>query len=157
MVDVVDRQTRSRMMSGIRGANTKPEIMIRKSLHSRGFRYRLHSKGLPGKPDIILPKYRVAIFVHGCFWHCHDCHLFKWPSTREQFWRNKLTQNAARDRKNTEALMGCGWRVLVIWECSIKNTDSATQEKVIDLAEKFITGSDNYLELATLNPARLPE
>jgi len=149
MVDVVDRQTRSRMMSGIRGANTKPEIMIRKSLHSRGVRYRLHSKGLPGKPDIILPKYRVAIFVHGCFWHCHDCHLFKWPSTREKFWKEKLSQNAARDKRNTEALLTHGWRVLVIWECSIKNKDAAAVTRIIDRAEEFITSADSYLELSS--------
>ena len=147
MVDVVDRQTRSRMMSGIRGKNTRPEIMIRKSLHSRGFRYRLHPKDLPGKPDITLPKYRVAVFVNGCFWHCHGCQLFKWPKTRKRFWRTKLTQNAARDKTNTETLMKLGWRVLIIWECSIKNRDATAVAKTIDLAEEFITGSNCYAEL----------
>ena len=93
MADVVDRKTRSRMMSGIRGKNTRPELLIRKGLHARGFRFRLHDKRLPGKPDLVLPKYSAVIFVHGCFWHGHDCHLFKWPQSRREFWRKKITRN----------------------------------------------------------------
>ena len=147
MVDVVDRQTRSRMMSGIRGTNTKPELMVRKSLHSRGFRYRLHTKGIPGKPDLVLPKYRTVIFVHGCFWHRHDCTLFKWPKTRETFWRDKLTKNTERDKRNVAALLSDGWRVLVIWECALKGADPSHQKATIDKAEQFIVGASNYLEL----------
>ena len=119
MADVVDPATRSRMMSGIRGKNTKPELLIRKALHARGFRYRLHCD-LPGKPDICLPKHRAVIFVHGCFWHGHECHLFKWPATRPEFWRAKIGRNREVDRAAVERLQEWGWRVCVIWECSIK-------------------------------------
>src|SRR5690606_34414005 len=136
------------MMSSIRGINTKPELLVRRSLHARGFRYRLHAKGLPGKPDLLLPKYRTAVFVHGCFWHCHDCHLFKWPKSREQFWKDKLTRNVARDKENTELLLASGWRVLIIWECAVKNLSSTAMVRIIDHAEKVINGSRNYLELA---------
>src|SRR5690606_29813490 len=107
--------------------NTKPELTIRKMLHSRGYRFRLHQKGLPGKPDIILPKYRAVLFVNGCFWHGHRCPLFKWPQTRTDFWRAKITGNIQRDQRNWELLLNMGWRVCVIWECSIKkNTQLLT-------------------------------
>lgn len=120
MVDVVDSATRSRMMSGIRGKNTKPEWLVRKGLHTLGFRYRLHVKELPGKPDIVLPKYRAAVFVHGCFWHGHCCPLFKWPSTRREFWRKKIEGNVTRDQRATQALIESGWRVATIWECGLR-------------------------------------
>lgn len=149
MVDVVDHKTRSRMMSNIRAANTKPELVARRSLHARGYRYRLHANGFPGKPDLVLPKYRTVIFVHGCFWHRHECRLFKWPSTREAFWRDKLTKNAARDMRNIDALRAAGWRVLVIWECALKGADSARLKAVIDKAERFIVSSSEFLELAS--------
>lgn len=155
MVDVVDRQTRSRMMSGIRGTNTKPELMVRKSLHSRGFRYRLHAKDIPGKPDLVLPKYRTVIFVHGCFWHRHDCTLFRWPKTREAFWRDKLTKNTERDKRNVATLLSEGWRVLVIWECALKGADPSHQEATIDKAKQFIVGASDYQELSSrTNPLR---
>jgi len=147
MSDIVDTQTRSRMMSGIRSANTKPEMVVRRMLHARGFRYRLHGRDLPGRPDLILPKYRVVIFVHGCFWHCHDCHLFKWPSTRKEFWREKLTGNLERDRRNIQSLLSAGWRVLVIWECGIKGIHSGKLLDIINRAVGFISSSDVYLEL----------
>ena len=128
MVDVVDTATRSRMMSGIRGRNTKPEILIRSLLHRHGFRFRLHVRDLPGKPDIVLPHYHAVIFVHGCFWHGHDCPLFKWPSTRPDFWREKIERNRANDHKVREALLTNGWRVGIVWECAMrgagKNIDS---------------------------------
>ena len=120
MPDIVDRETRSRMMSGIRGKDTKPELMIRKALHARGYRYRLHSPAVPGKPDLFLRRYRAAIFVHGCFWHGHDCHLFKLPSTRTEFWQRKIDRNRARDAEVEAALCEQGWRRLVIWECALK-------------------------------------
>lgn len=120
MTDVVDSATRSRMMSGIRGKDTKPEWLVRKGLHALGFRYRLHAKELPGRPDLVLPKYQVAIFVHGCFWHGHDCHLFKWPGTRQEFWRQKIEGNVARDARATRALIGMGWRVATVWECGLR-------------------------------------
>ena len=120
MTDIVDQQTRSRMMSGIRGQNTKPELLIRKGLFALGFRYRLHSPGLPGKPDIVLKKYGAVIFVNGCFWHGHDCPLFKWPKTREAFWRAKIEANRQRDDAALAELTRSDWRVLTVWECAFK-------------------------------------
>jgi len=135
MADVVDHKTRSRMMSGIRGKNTKPELRIRSLLHRHGFRFRIHVDSLPGKPDIVLKRYRAAIFVHGCFWHAHHCHLFKLPSTRTEFWRTKIERNRERDAVNIKALKDSGWRVLTIWECSLKGR---TRLEESELAKKII-------------------
>jgi DNA mismatch endonuclease (patch repair protein) len=120
MIDVVDKVTRSRMMSGIQGKNTKPELLVRKYLHGRGLRFRLHAKELPGKPDLVFPKYKAVVFVHGCFWHGHDCPLFKWPTSNALFWRNKIERNRAKDMEVLAALRKAGWRVMVIWECTLK-------------------------------------
>ncbi len=122
MVDVVDPATRSRMMAGIQGKNTKPELLVRKYLHSLGLRFRLHAKELPGKPDLVFPKYKAAVFVHGCFWHRHaGCKYATTPNSREQFWTNKLSENVARDSYQIAALKGLGWRVFVVWECELRN------------------------------------
>lgn len=120
MADVVSVAVRSRMMAGIRGKNTKPELTIRRGLHSLGFRYILHDKRLPGKPDLVLPKHRAVIFVHGCFWHGHDCHLFKWPKTRKGFWRKKIERNREIDEDAIAALAATGWRCCIVWECALK-------------------------------------
>jgi len=127
MTDVVDSETRSRMMSGIRGKDTRPELEIRLQLHRLGFRYRLHDKQLPGKPDIVLKKYHAVIFVHGCFWHRHNCRLFKWPKTRPEFWKKKITRNHENDLKALQNLKSSGWRVCIVWECSIKGADKNIQ------------------------------
>jgi DNA mismatch endonuclease (patch repair protein) len=120
LADIVDKATRSRMMSGIRGKNTKPEMIVRRVLHKAGFRYRLHDKRLPGKPDIVLPKYKTVIFVHGCFWHGHDCKAFKWPKTRKEFWKNKIAGNIERDIQRQHTLTETGWRVVQLWECDVR-------------------------------------
>ena len=103
------------MMAGIRGTNTKPEMAIRRGLHALGFRYRLHGPKLPGRPDLVLPRYRAVVFVHGCFWHGHACNLFRWPSTRQDFWREKIEGNRDRDRDTVERLEAAGWEVMVVW------------------------------------------
>ncbi|AUN95859.1 very short patch repair endonuclease [Pseudazoarcus pumilus] len=121
MTDVVDAATRSRMMSGIRGKNTKPELLVRRFLHGQGFRYRLHGKRLPGKPDLVLPRWNAVVFVHGCFWHMHDCRYFKLPNTRTEFWREKLSGNRRRDEAVRQQLEGMGWRVLVVHECELRD------------------------------------
>lgn len=124
VADIVDSKTRSRMMSGVRGKNTKPEVLVRKALTLKGYRYRLHSKDLPGQPDIVMPERRIAIFVHGCFWHQHEgCRLAKMPSTRPEFWAAKLGANVARDRNAVSRLIDQGWRVLQVWECATKSLE----------------------------------
>lgn len=120
--DVVDAVTRSRMMAGIRGKDTRPELVIRRGLHALGFRYRLHDRALPGQPDLVLPRWRAVIQVHGCFWHGHGCSLFRWPSTRQDFWRAKIGRNVERDAEVEAALDRAGWRVLTVWECAIKGS-----------------------------------
>jgi len=132
MTDIVDKVTRSRMMSGIGGKNTKPEILIRKGLHTLGFRYRLYSPKLPGKPDIVLPKYRAIILINGCFWHAHNCHLFKWPSTRKEFWEAKILSNKKRDQENIKQYSDSGWKTLVIWECALKGKSKLPIKAVFD-------------------------
>lgn len=118
MVDVVDSATRSRMMAGIRGKNTKPEILVRSYLHRSGLRFRIHVKDLPGKPDVVLPKYKTVIFVHGCFWHSHPrCKFAAVPASNVEFWKQKLDVNRQRDQRNKRSLKALGWRVLTIWEC----------------------------------------
>lgn len=122
MTDIVAPQIRSRMMSGIRGKDTKPEMAVRRALFAAGFRFRLHRRDLPGVPDVVLAKWRVAVFVHGCFWHRHEgCPYAKLPATRREFWKTKLEGNAERDRRSAEALRVAGWRVLVVWECAVRD------------------------------------
>ena len=147
MADVVDRKTRSRMMSGIRGKNTKPEIQIRSMLHRHGFRFRIHVNSLPGKPDIVLKRYRAVIFVHGCFWHGHDCHLFKLPSTRPEFWKSKIDGNRERDAANIKALNDSGWHVLIIWECSLKGKMRIEETVLLEKISSWITGSSSECEI----------
>lgn len=121
-MDIVDHQTRSRMMSGIKDRNTKPEVSVRRFLHVQGFRFRLHVNNLPGCPDIVLPKYRLCIFVHGCFWHHHQgCRFATIPKTRQDFWLKKFTANRERDERVRELLIKEGWRILEIWECGLKS------------------------------------
>lgn len=132
MVDVVDKATRSRMMAGIRGKDTKPELIIRKALHKAGFRYRLHYKKLPGKPDLVFPKYRALIQINGCFWHGHNCHLFRLPSTRTEFWKKKIEGNIERDCRNLDACHLQGWRTLVIWECALKGKEKLNMDELMN-------------------------
>ncbi|MDO8778623.1 MAG: very short patch repair endonuclease [Burkholderiaceae bacterium] len=150
MSDVVDSATRSRMMSGIRSQNTKPEIIIRKALHARGFRYSLHPKGIPGKPDIVMPKWRVAIFVHGCFWHLHGCALSKMPSNNAEFWLTKLSGNQRRDAIVKQQLADSGWRSVTIWECATRGKAAmANLPALIDELAHWIRNQakSSYLEL----------
>jgi len=121
MADVHSPETRSYNMSRIKGKDTKPEMIVRKFLFSKGFRYRLHVKNLPGKPDIVLPKYKTVIFIHGCFWHGHEgCKYFVVPKTRTEWWLNKIIGNISNDNRNAELLKLEGWRVLNLWECDLK-------------------------------------
>lgn len=122
MADVHNRQTRSYNMSRIRSKDTKPELLVRRFLHANGFRYRLHDCKLPGRPDIVLPRYKTVIFVHGCFWHGHArCKYFKVPQTRTQWWLDKIGRNRANDAKAVKTLRKGGWKVVVVWGCKLKN------------------------------------
>lgn len=132
MVDSLTPEQRSAQMSRIRGSNTKLEVLVRKGLHARGLRYRLGGAKLPGRPDIVLPKYRTVVFVHGCFWHGHDCPLYRLPKTRPEFWADKIGKNRARDQRVTSELEAIGWRVLTVWECSLRGQSEAVQQRVFD-------------------------
>ncbi len=138
MADIVSPAVRSRMMAGIRGKDTRPELLIRKGLFARGLRYRLHDRKLPGKPDLVLPRYRAVVMVHGCFWHAHGCALFKWPSSNVKFWREKISRNKEVDRRNRAALERAGWRVLTIWECALKGTHKRPAGEVMDQAARWV-------------------
>jgi len=139
MTDIVSPEKRSQMMAGIRGKNTKPEIQVRKILHAAGFRFRLHRKDLPGKPDIILPKHKVVIFVHGCFWHGHEnCHLFRLPKSKTEFWEAKISGNVERDKLKQAQLLNEGWRVLLVRECALKGKTALEAKMVSDLIRNFI-------------------
>jgi len=132
------------MMAGIGPANTKPEMMIRRGLHALGWRYRLHVKQLPGKPDLVFPRRRAVIFVHGCFWHGHDCALFRWPSTREEFWRTKISGNVARDQRVRQQLLDARWRVLDVWECTLRGRGRMTAQEVLARCVAFLEGEAPY-------------
>ena len=134
MSDIVDRATRSRMMSGIRGKDTKPELLVRKGLFARGFRFRLHCRYLPGKPDIVFPRYKAVVLAHGCFWHGHNCHLFKWPTSNIKFWRTKIERNREVDAEARSSLEHLGWRILTVWECALKGPTRIPLEEVINEA-----------------------
>jgi len=133
------------MMSGIRGKNTQPEILIRHGLHRLGFRYRLHGSKLPGRPDIVLPKYKAVILVHGCFWHGHDCRYFRLPSTRPGFWKEKIEGNQARDSRNLNSLLTAGWRVCIVWECAVRGAEVDTG-KVCSKVARWIRGKSSKAE-----------
>lgn len=140
MADIVSPAVRSRMMAGIKAKDTKPELIVRRGLHAMGFRYRLHDRKLPGKPDLVFPKYRAVIFVNGCFWHGHECAMFRWPKSREEFWRGKIEQNMASDIANADRLSVLGWRHLTIWECALRRSARATIELTLQRVAHWLAG-----------------
>lgn len=136
------------MMAGIKGKDTKPERIIRSLLHRKGFRFRLHRSDLPGKPDIVLAKWKAVILVHGCFWHGHgNCPLYRPPKSRENFWGPKILGNIARDKRNLDRLHSEGWRTLTIWECALKGRSSIDLPEVSDRLAAFLTGSSPNSEI----------
>lgn len=146
-VDIVPAHVRSRMMSGITSKNTKPELAIRSALHKRGFRFRLHRRDLPGKPDLVFTSRNAVLFVHGCFWHGHDCHLFRWPKSREEFWQDKIGKNIDRDKKQRQALEEAGWRVGAIWECALKGKNRLPFDSVVDQCAIWLKSDRKMLEV----------
>lgn len=140
MADIVDRKTRSRMMSGIRGTNTKPELLLRKALHSRGLRYRLHCKKLPGTPDLVFAKHNAVLFMHGCFWHRHDgCKYATTPKTRPEFWTKKFERNVERDRIAEASLKKLGWRIATVWECALKSSPAS---QIAEFVHAWLEGTE---------------
>ncbi len=152
MADRISQEARSRNMAAIRGKDTKPEMAVRKSLHRKGFRYRLHVKDLPGKPDIVLPKYRTVVFIHGCFWHRHKgCKNAVMPKTNTVFWQKKLNGNVERDQKNQKMLQRMGWRIIVVWECAVKGNNARETELIVDRIVKWLPGNGKRLVISGRN------
>jgi DNA mismatch endonuclease, patch repair protein len=146
MSDVHSPEARRRNMAAIRAKNTAPELLLRKSLHAAGFRYRLHDRRLPGRPDIVLPRHRAVILVNGCFFHGHDCRYFKWPTTRAEFWRSKIAGNRDRDKRNVARLLLNGWRVLVVWECALRG-DEARRRAALSKTRDWLRGRTRRSEI----------
>lgn len=157
MPDVVTPEVRSRMMAGIRGTDTRPEMLLRKSLHALGWRYRLHGRGIAGKPDLVFPGRRALIFANGCFWHGHDCHLFKWPKSREAFWRDKIAGNIARDRRVRDQLLADGWRIAEVWECALKGRERMPLDVVLAACDEFLRGDEPLRAIGADRRVALPE
>ena len=147
MVDRFDTSTRSRVMSKVRGKDTQPELIVRRGLHRLGFRYLLHYKALPGKPDLVFPKYRAIILVNGCFWHKHDCNRFSWPATRKGFWRQKIESNVSRDQANLNYYADHDWKVLQIWECALVGSKRRETPEVLNTAANWLRFDEQNAEI----------
>lgn len=155
MPDVLTIEQRRLNMSRIRGRDTKPEMVIRRGLHARGLRFRLHARDLPGRPDLVFPKDRAAVFVHGCFWHAHDCPMFRWPQSRKEFWRRKISKNLERDMLAISLLKDQGWRVFTIWECALKGPGRYPLNEILQRCEAFIL--DDAHELGEIGGTLSPK
>ncbi|MBN1629162.1 MAG: DNA mismatch endonuclease Vsr [Thermoleophilia bacterium] len=157
MTNRIDAETRSAVMSRIRSKDTVPEMMVRRLLHGRGLRYRLHVSGMPGTPDLVFPRHGAVIQVNGCFWHGHDCELFRLPTTNRDYWAAKIERNRTNDARAVIGLREQGWRVLVIWECALRGKSSLQTQEVADRVERWVrqgTGSGEVRgQLPSLAPA----
>jgi DNA mismatch endonuclease, patch repair protein len=149
-MDVLTIEQRRLNMSRIRGKDTKPEMLLRRGLHAAGLRFRLHGAQLPGKPDMVFPKHHAVVLIHGCFWHGHDCPLFKMPATRPEFWAKKISGNRERDLRTARALQRAGWRLLTVWECSLRGAARRPLADVVGSCLSFIRGRESQAELTGL-------
>lgn len=147
MTDVHNSATRSRNMAAIKSKNTRPERWLRQRLHALGFRYRLNVNTLPGKPDLVFPRHNAVIFVHGCFWHMHQCPLFRLPTTRTEWWERKLMHNRQRDLAEQDKLREMGWRVLLVWECAIRGRKKINETELIAQVAAWLKNSNHYTEI----------
>ncbi len=147
MTDTVSPEKRSEVMSRVRSKDTTPELLIRKGLHAQGFRYRLHTKDLPGKPDLVFRRYRSVILIHGCFWHGHSCHLYRFPKSNTDYWKRKIARNITRDALNRRSLLDMGWRVLTIWECALTGKWKIGLNQVIALASAWLLSIESMCEI----------
>lgn len=141
-MDIVDKETRSRIMRSVPQRDTAPEVRLRHALHRLGFRYRLHGAHLPGRPDLIFPKYEAAVFVHGCYWHAHGCRYSTRPATRAEFWESKFRANKARDARVVSELLAMGWRVLLVWECAMKPAREEVLQQVAAAVSSWLDQTD---------------
>jgi DNA mismatch endonuclease (patch repair protein) len=147
MTDVHSPEARRRNMAAIRANNTRPELIVRKALHALGYRFRLHVRSLPGRPDIVLAKHRAVIFINGCFFHGHHCSYFRWPATRAQFWRSKIAGNRERDIRNVSDLQRRGWRVLTVWECALRGPRSQ-RLRALEFSADWLRGTEKRGEIS---------
>lgn len=155
MPDIVDAATRSRMMRGIRGKNTRPELLVRSHLHGAGFRFSLHRRTLPGCPDIVLRRYRAVVLVHGCFWHGHNCPSFRLPDTRSEFWATKIARNRANDDRAVTELRAKGWRVAIVWECALRGRRRLAVYRVTTRLTRWLKSASPTLCLSGQKSGRL--
>lgn len=153
MTDIVNPQKRSLMMAGIKSKNTKPEKLIRTGLFGLGYRYRIHVKDLPAKPDLVLRKYSAVILVNGCFWHGHDCSLFRLPKSNIEFWESKISKNKENDNLNLLSLRKAGWRVAVVWECALKGKSKLNYREVISLLDTWLKSGIQTIEIRGITVA----
>lgn len=144
VVDTVDAATRSAIMSRVRSTDTKPEMAVRRALHARGYRYSLHSRSLPGRPDIVLTRHQAVVMVHGCFWHGHDCRLYRLPQSRQEYWSAKVERNKARDSDVQKKLKDMGWRCFVVWECAVRRPGGREVEEIAGRFEKWLNGHRQF-------------
>lgn len=147
MTDVHSKAVRSKNMAAIKGCDTRPEMLVRRALHQAGFRYRLHVASLPGKPDLVFPRYKAVIFVQGCFWHQHQCAMFHWPKTRTDWWRRKISANRAHDEAVQDKLRELGWRVLLVWECALKGKNKMPPDQLIADISHWLSNGTSFAEL----------
>lgn len=148
-MDVLTPAQRQLNMSRIRSRDTQPELLIRRGLHAQGFRFRLHKRQLPGRPDLVLARYRTVVFVHGCFWHSHGCHISRMPETRCEYWQPKLDRTMQRDRDAIRALQSAGWRIVLVWECALRGrTRLAAGDAVTQVADFIRTGTGPLLSVS---------
>lgn len=147
MTDVLNSKQRSYCMSRIRGKNTQPERLVRRGLFALGFRYRLHRRELPGRPDLVFPMYRAVIFVNGCLWHGHRCHMFKWPTKRAEFWRNKILRNCEKDFNTRRELLKSGWRVMTVWECTLRGRMRRDADEVFSAIATWLRSDQQESEI----------
>jgi DNA mismatch endonuclease (patch repair protein) len=152
-MDTVDRQTRSRIMASVGQKNTGAEMILRRALHANGFRYRLHVRHLPGSPDLVFPRFRAAVFVHGCYWHAHGCYRSTVPKSRKNFWTEKFDANRRRDAAKAAALRDLDWRVLTVWECALKGKTALPLPNVVDLIADWLRSEDKAAEISGRPPA----
>ncbi|WP_199261573.1 very short patch repair endonuclease [Paracoccus binzhouensis] len=147
-MDMVDRQTRSRIMASVGQKDTGAEMVLRRALHGSGLRYRLHVRGLPGSPDLVFPRFRAAVFVHGCYWHAHGCYRSTIPKSRRSFWTEKFDANRRRDSEKAAALRDIGWRVLTVWECALKGKTALPMPDVVDRVSGWLRSEEPCAEIA---------